>query len=147
MEIKAPAKNQTCVRIIPRHHVLWESHTFSTALSVGSATQRYLNVLTCLFNFDTRWGKRNVGVFFPLHSVKNMRSLTFHFGSLYGRDPAQSYWLPLRGFRTTGKGHSTSVMCADCLFEVVEDCLKGSQLHEVLGRVKSCTWISGISPL
>lgn len=106
MEIKAPAKKQTCVRIIPRPHVLWESHTFNTALSVGSVTQRYLNVLTCLFNFDTRWGKRNVGVFFPLRSVKNMKELDVPFWkSVWQRSSSKllvaSAWIQDHGERRT----------------------------------------------
>lgn len=80
MEIKAPAKNQTRIRHIPRPSVLWQSHTqFGTAPRVSQVTQRYLNVLTCLFNFDTRWGKRNVGVFYSLRSMKNVRELDIPF--------------------------------------------------------------------
>lgn len=87
--------------------MLWQRHTPSTTPRQTEVTQRNRHVLTCLLNVNNRWGKRNVGVVFPLHSVKNIRrSLTFHFGSLYVRDPAESYWLLLHGFRIPGKRHA-----------------------------------------
>ena len=73
-----------------------------------SFIQSFLGILTCLFNFNDRWGKRNVGVCFLLNSVKNFaRSLTCHLERLDVTDPAESYSLLLLGFKTVGKrGHA-----------------------------------------